>query len=99
MGFTVYVLFSSSMEFICAQSPYSMKGLLIGVLYIFYGLSISLSVGLSKLLQKAITKVGDTCHIIIWFHAVLIGFAAVMICIQVVVVKFYAYRKRDETLK
>ena len=96
LAIAIYVLFSSSMEFICAQSPYSMKGLLVGVLYIFYGLSISLSVGLSKVLQKALTKVGDKCHI--WSHAVLIGFAAVMICIQVVIVKFYAYRKRDETL-
>ena len=62
LAIALYVLFSSSIEFICAQSPYSMKGLLIGVLYIVYGLSISLSDGLSKLLQKALTKVGDKCH-------------------------------------
>ena len=53
LGIAIYVLFSSSLEFLSAQSPYSMKGLLIGMLFISHGLSISLSVGLLKLLQKA----------------------------------------------
>ena len=96
LGIAIYVLFSSSLEFLSAQSPYSMKGLLIGMLCISHGLSISLSVGLLKLLQKAIMEVGEKCRI--WFHAVLLGFTAVMICIQVVILKCYTYRKRDDTL-
>ena len=96
LGIAIYVLFSSSLEFLSAQSPYSMKGLLIGMLFISHGLSVSLSVGLLKLLQKAIIRVDEKCHI--WIHAVLLGFTAVMICIQFVILKCYTFRKRDETL-
>ena len=96
LGIAIYVLFSSSLEFLSAQSPYSMKGLLIGMLFISHGLSISLTVGLLKLLQKAIIKVDEKCRI--WFHVVLIGFTAVMICIQFVILKCYTFKKRDETL-
>ena len=41
-------------------------------------------------------KVGDKCRIMV--SCCFNGFAAVMICIQVIIVKFYAYRKRNETL-
>ena len=34
-----YLMLSSALQFICAQSPYSMKGLLVGLTYGFLGLS------------------------------------------------------------
>ena len=38
-GISFYLMLSSGLQFICAQSPYSMKGLLIGLIYGFIGLS------------------------------------------------------------
>ena len=38
-GISFYLMISSGLQFICAQSPYSMKGLLIGLIYGFIGLS------------------------------------------------------------
>ena len=38
-GISVYLMLSSVLQFICAQSPYSMKGLILGLMYGFVGLS------------------------------------------------------------
>ena len=38
-GIALYILLTSSMEFISAQAPYSMRGLLLGIDILLYGLS------------------------------------------------------------
>ena len=42
-GIAPYVLLTSAAEFVCAQSPYSMKGLLIGIFFVVQALSVGLS--------------------------------------------------------
>ncbi len=44
-----YLLLTSAMEFMCAQSPYSMKGLLMGMMYSFIGLFTVVNIGLRRL--------------------------------------------------
>ena len=38
VGFSIYGLYKSSIEFVCAQAPYNMTGLLIGLLYMLMSL-------------------------------------------------------------
>ena len=42
-GISVYLMLTSALQFICAQSPYSMKGLIFGLMYGFIGLSFGIS--------------------------------------------------------
>ena len=65
------------------------------VVHISWTFSITVR-GTVKTASKAIIKVDEKCRI--WIHAVLLGFTAVMICIQFVILKCYTFRKRDETL-
>ena len=44
-----YLIFTSTMEFLCSQSPYSMRGLLMSHLYSFIALFVGINVGLRHL--------------------------------------------------
>ena len=96
MGVALYIFGTSTLEFICAQSPYSMKGLLIGMTYFLGIISISLSLGFMKVFQ-ILTKIsGERCGT--WFYLSNICITFVSICILVIIMKYYKFRKRDETL-
>ena len=41
-GIATYIIFTSFMEFIASQAPYSMRGLLLGIGILLYGLSAAL---------------------------------------------------------
>ena len=88
-------------EFICAQSPYNMRGLLIGVFYSVQGL-FSLA---SSLLQFTFSskgvrsypflgKTGQTCAF--WFFLVAIGASVLGLAFCWVVAWKYKRRKRDD---
>ena len=61
-GIATYIILTCSMEFIAAQAPYSMRGLLFGIGILLYGLSVALS-SLSYLLVK-ITQ--EVLHTVKW---------------------------------
>ena len=42
-GVSILILIIAAIEFICAQSPYSMKGLIMGTVYLTTGICIALS--------------------------------------------------------
>ena len=54
-GIATYIILTSSLEFIASQAPYSMRGLLLGIGILLYGLSTSMS-SLSYLLVKVSRK-------------------------------------------
>ena len=96
MGVAVYILGTSTLEFVCAQSPYSMKGLLIGMIYFLGIIAISLSGGFMKVFQILTKTSGERCGI--WFYLTNICLTFIIACILVIMIKFYIFRKRDETL-
>ena len=101
------LLYVSAFEFICAQSPHSMKGLLIGTFFAIKGVSQLLGVVLLYMPisvkcnpSDLIVIVNDTipafpvCGFIYYFINVVI--ALIGIIAFTIVAKRYEYRQRDE---
>ena len=98
-GTQILTLFISLLEFVCAQTPYSMKGLVIG-------LSFASALGLSSTLSsitfttwihawsQPVTQ--PTCAF--WFYLFLILVTVVGIGMFCIVAKWYKKRERNELL-
>ena len=99
-GIATYIILTSSMEFIAAQAPYSMRGLLLGIGIFLYGLSEALS-SLCYLLVKISRKYytesnGANCEL--WLYGCIPFLTVVLLCLGFIVVKWYTLRRRDEYL-
>ena len=99
-GLGYFYLFSSAIEFICSQSPYSMKGLLIGFSYFIFGLSVLFT----TLLLLPVFLTVENWHPVpygcgVWFYLCVTIFFLVftLVCI-IVLKKVYKMRRRDEEL-
>ena len=87
------LIYTAVFEFICSQSPHSMKGLLIGVLYAIRGLYQLVATLL--VLPFAV----PTIHLIscgFWYYLMNIVIGVVALLVYMCVAKRYKYRKRDE---
>ena len=90
------LIYTAVFEFICSQSPHSMKGLLIGLLYAIKGLYQLLA----TLLVVPITGLEPhvtfpiSCGFYYYLFNILVGVVAV--AAYVWVAKGYKYRQRDE---
>ena len=85
LGIALYVLFTSAAELICAQSPYSMKGLLIGIFFVVTAFSLGLSAGVLKVIHEYVKPDGK-CGI--WLHTAIAG---------ALIVKTFSRQKRNFT--
>ena len=94
-GIAAYALFTSAAEFVCAQSPYSMKGFLIGIFFVVLAFSLGLSTGVLKVIQEYVKPDGK-CGI--WFHTAIAGALIVITLMHVITTKCYILRRRDEIL-
>ena len=99
-GIATYIIFTSFMEFIASQAPYSMRGLLLGIGILLYGLSAALS-SLSSLLVKVSRKYytqsnGSNCEL--WLYCCILFLTIVILCAGFKVEKWYTLRRRDEDL-
>ena len=99
-GIATYILLTSTMEFISAQAPYSMRGLLLGIGILLIGLSESLS-SLCYLLVKILRKFytlsnGANCEL--WFYGCILFLTVVLLCAGFIFNKRYTLRRRDEDL-
>ena len=94
-GIAIYVLLTSAAEIICAQSPYSMKGLLIGIFFVVLAFSMGLSTGMLKVIQKYVLP-DRKCGI--WLHTAMAGALIVTTLMHVITTKCYKLRRRDEIL-
>ena len=84
------LVFTTALEFICAQAPLRMKGLLIGIWYATFSLQYLVTYELDEFIESY--------NVFIIFHGVragLILFSLIMYCI---VAKRYRYRLRDEVV-
>ena len=86
------LLIVSSVEFVCAQSPYNMRGLLSGSLFLVMFLSIALGV----LVFNVLLKLCSTKHCLIIWYSIGGGLSIAGFLLYLVVAGWYKRRVRDE---
>ena len=91
---SMYLLVTSGIEFICAQAPYSMKGLFAGIIYCLSGVAASIALGLW--LHFKVTVAIYTCGV--WFYFSVFVFTFFLLCVGFGLVKWYSFRRRDENI-
>ena len=84
------LVFTTALEFICAQAPLRMKGLLIGIWYATFALQYLATYELDEFIESY-----DTFII---FHGVRAGFILFSLIMYCIVAKRYRYRLRDEVV-
>ena len=90
-----HMLFNiSAWEFICSQSPHSMKGMLFGMFYAIQGLFRFLAVSFSSLFLLPWKLSPLTCNS--GFYLVNLLIAGISFVVYVLVARRYKYRVRDE---
>ena len=93
-GFSILLFIISAIEFICAQAPFNMKGLILGLGCALYGLSSLIQAGISFLFtQSNIWESAPlTCEI---WYLILQGFIVqVGFLVALLIVKMYKRRTR-----
>ena len=87
------LIYTAVFEFICSQSPHSMKGLLIGMLYAIKGLYQLVAALL--VLPFAFSSI-QTISCGFWYYLMNIVIGVVALLVYMCVAKRYRYRERDE---
>ena len=98
-GIAKYILLTSTMEFIAAQAPYSMRGLLSGIGILLYGLSTAMS-SLCYLLVdiRKHYKQSNGANCELWLYGCILFFTIVILCSGFIVKTRYTLRRRDDDL-
>ena len=96
LGFTALVLYKSSIEFVCAQAPYNMRGLLIGVYINFVTLFFTLGAVLYEVWKNNWFAILHTSTCGIWFYLSTLVLAVVSSALLGLVIRWYKARERDE---
>ena len=93
-GLSLLLFLISSIEFICAQAPFSMKGLVLGLTLAFYGLSNLIQVGISSpfIHYHIWQNVPLSCGL--WYFMMQGLIALVGLVVVIVIVKTYKKRTR-----
>ena len=98
-SFSGYLVASSGAEFIIAQSPYAMRGLLIGLTCFLYGASSALfdaSLEAVTRLLKHNSEYEGNCGI--WYFTTIALLAFLLLCVSTIAKRCYTPRRRDEDL-
>lgn len=98
-GISTYCLLTSTVEFVCAQSPYSMKGFVGGFLYCVCGFAVLLSLGMKALFITLFEKIPNilfSCGV--WYFSSVALLSVIWIVVASVVSKWYTKRRRDENV-
>lgn len=100
---SVYCLLTSTVEFVCAQSPYSMKGLMGGIIYCLCGLAILLFLAMKLPFQLLFDKKAALHDDIqfgcgVWYYLSASLLSLMSICVAVVATVCYRRRRRDENI-
>ena len=96
LGVTVAILYTSSILFICAQAPYNMIGLLIGLYFILDTLFFTLGAILYEIWKSKWFDILDTSTCGIWFYLTTLVLAVVLSALLGLVIRWYKARERDE---
>ena len=87
------LVFTTALEFICAQAPLRMKGLLIGIWYATSALQYLAAYVIDEKIEQYVDYVSW-----IIFHGVRAGFILFSLIMYCIVAKRYRYRLRDEVV-
>ena len=88
-----------ALEFYCAQVPYSMKGLVAGIIYALLGFFVMLSQGLLLPFKMTSLEWGTgTLSCGFWYLLTLLIYLLIMMAASVVVMRWYKKRKREDVL-
>ena len=97
-GLSFYVLLTGFLEFVCAQCPYSMKGLLLGAMYGIFSLSILFS-SLTEYIIRGVFKkldVAKSCGM--WYFSLSVIANLLVLFLTGGAVWWYSKRRRDENI-
>ena len=99
-GIALYIILTSTMEFIAAQAPYSMRGLLLGIGILLCGLSAVMSLLCYLLVQisRKYYKQSNGANCELWFYGCILFLTIVLLCAGFIFNKRYTLRRRDEDL-
>ena len=92
LGYTLF--YTAAYEFICAQSPHAMKGLIIGTFFAIKGIFQLIGALIVLLFSTVYTTPRPSCGSAYFLVAVLITLAGLVV--YVLVARRYKYRQRDE---
>ena len=96
LAFTAIVFFKASLEFICAQAPYNMNGLLLGFFFTLQTMFITLGTLLYKAWKHKWFAILATSTCGIWFYLTTLVLAVVSSALLGLVIRCYKARERDE---
>ena len=98
-GIAKYILLTSTLELIAAQAPYSMRGLLLGIGILLYGLSEAMS-SLCYLLVniRKYYKQSNGANCELWLYGCILFLTIVLLCAGFIFKKRYTLRRRDDDL-
>ena len=99
LGLTATMLLKCYMEFICAQAPYNMNGLLIGILLCLYCLYYTLGVLPYEAWRNNWFGILDNSKCGIWFYLTTLILAVVSSALLGLVIRLYKARERDEIIR
>ena len=92
-----FMFFTSGGEFLCAQSPYSMKGLLFGFMYGAISFFVIIGYSISKPFQDHVIvrwmSAGYGC--MAWYLVINLSILFITLLVFICVYKCYRTRKRD----
>ena len=93
------LIFIGGFEFLCAQVPYSMKGLIFGTTYGLGAISTAFGLSLSFLFKEnVITWSTGVISCGFWYFLQVLVIITVMSCLASLILKWYKYRKREDVL-
>ena len=102
LGISMFLMVSSSNQFIAAQAPYALRGFLMGLWYSFWGISFGLAtgalIGVTKTTEQYVKTSLQASKCGIWYFGILSGLVFLLICGYLVILKCYIPRRRDEEL-
>ncbi len=99
LGLSLYLTTSSGAEFIIAQTPYSMRGLLIGCILSLFAASVAIFHNLYfyviSLLKEEIQYM-KMCGI--WYYVTSTAFGIILFFFSLIIRRLYSPRRRDDNL-
>ncbi len=99
-GVSLYLFTSSSSEFIISQTPYSMRGIVIGLSCFLYGIWFVSVQELYKLFSKLLRNIVEPkSHCSIWYFTVILLLYLILFLVIAVSKRWYRLRRRDEVLR
>ena len=93
-GFGYMLVFVSVLEFICAQAPFRLKGLMVGIWYAMF----SIKYIFVEIIEFSITSIYKEDKAWIIYESIKIGIIGLSLIIFGISCRWYRYRERDEVV-